>query len=153
MPKASYSISIGRSPEVVFDYLDDFGNDQHWRANVVAMVPQGDEGSSLGIWGRQIERRKVPGRIIETEAELTDRTRPHRLAVRRASGPIRPEAIYELTPTASGTQLEFRVDVKLEGWAILMTPIVMLLLGLVVKPVLPADFGRLKRALENPSAT
>lgn len=116
------------------------------------MVPLGNQADSIGIWGRQIERRQVPGRVIETEAELTDRTRPRRLVIQRSSGPIRPEAIYELTPTATGTLIDFHVRVQLEGVTTLLTPLVWLLLMLVVGPALPGDFGRLKSLLERGGA-
>jgi hypothetical protein len=143
-----YDVEIGRTPDEVFDFLADFSNDAKWRANVVEMVPLGSPQDAGGVWSRQIERRQVPGRIIETEAVITSFEPPRRLAVRRASGPVRPEAVYELSALDGRSRIDFRVEVELAGASLLLAPLVLLLLNAIVKPTLPGDFARLKQRLE-----
>jgi carbon monoxide dehydrogenase subunit G len=148
MPTLRYSIDIRRPPEAVFDFLDDFANDVSWRSNVVEMVPRGNPSDPLGKWGRHVERRQVPGRIIETETVLTDRDRPRRLAFQRADGAIRPKGAYRLEPRGEGTHLDFELEVRLHGGRTLLAPLIWALLNAVVKPALPGDFARLKQRLE-----
>jgi hypothetical protein len=149
--QVSYGVEISRPPSAVFDFLADFSHDPKWRANVVEMVPLGSAEDRGGVWSRQIERRQVPGRIIETAAVITSFERPRRLAVRRATGPVRPTAVYELSELDGGCRIDFRVEVELTGAKLLLTPLVVFLLNAMVKPALPGDFGRLKPLLELPS--
>ena len=145
----SYEIRIARDPSDVFGVLANFENDVRWRANVVEMRPLGKVADLGGEWSRQTERRKVPGRVVETEAVITSFVPPFRLAVQRASGPVRPEAIYELSPDSSGgTKLHFRLDVVLAGWTWLLWPLLVLFLYVAVRPALPGDFERLRALLQ-----
>jgi hypothetical protein len=148
VPGAAASITIARSPEEVFAYLADFGNDVRWREGVVAMRPVGRSEDVGGVWSRQVEVRRVPGRTLESEAIVTASEPGKRLAVRRASGPIRPEATYQLTPEGGGTRLDFRLDVALAGAAWLALPAAWLFLRFAIAPVLPRDLERLKREIE-----
>ena len=148
MPSLRYSIDIRRPPQMVFDFLDDFANDVSWRSNVVEMVARGNPSDPMGKWGRHVERRQVPGRVIETEAVLTERNRPRRLAFQRAEGPIRPKGVYSLEPRGEGTHLDFEIEMQLDGGRVLLTPLIWILLNAVVRPALPGDFARLKQRLE-----
>jgi hypothetical protein len=148
MPRASYEIDISAPPAAVFAFLSDFSNDPKWRANVVQMKPLGRAEESGGVWSRQIEVRKVPGRTVESEAVVTAFEPGATLSVQRASGPIRPHAIYRLTPAGAGTRLHFELQIALTGAAWLAFPLVWLFVTLAIRPVLPKDFGRLKQLLE-----
>lgn len=134
----------------VFAFLANFANDELWRAHVIEMRSSGaKEDANGGVWSRQTEVRKVQGRLVETEAMVTAFDPPVRLAARRASGPVRPEAIYELRSTDSGTRLRFRLEVALAGITWLAWPLVMLFLFLTVRPALRSDFDRLRTLLES----
>jgi hypothetical protein len=148
MPAIDAHIHIARPPDAVFAYLADFSNDPHWRANVLAMRPLGNPQDLGGIWSRQVEVRRVPGRTVESHAAITTYAPPRELAVRRATGPIRPEARYRLTPQNGGTHLSFHLQIPLAGPSWLALPAVWLLLRLLVAPTLPQDLARLKQALE-----
>jgi hypothetical protein len=146
--RVGLEVEIPAPPARVFGYLADFANDVHWRANVVAMRPLGAATDpNGGVWSRQIEVRKVPGRQIETEAIVTRFEPGTCLAVRRASGPIRPEARYDLAPTAAGTRLRFALVVALDGPRRVLLPLVALALFFAVRPSLRRDFDRLCAAL------
>jgi hypothetical protein len=148
MPRVSQEIEIARTPDAVFAFLADFANDPSWRANVVAMRPMGEPGDLGGVWSRQIEVRRVPGRAVESEAVVTVFEPPKALSVQRASGPIRPEAHYRLEPAGAGTRLSFRLEIALAGAAWVALPVVWLFMQLAIRPTLPGDLARLKRLLE-----
>jgi hypothetical protein len=149
MPRISQHIDIARLPEDVFAFLADFGNDSRWRANVLEMKPLGQPGDVGGIWSRQVEVRRIPGRAIESEAVVTASEPARLLSVRRATGPIRPEASYRLEPFNGGTRLTFKLEVALAGATWLILPLVWLLLMVVVGPALSGDLARLKEKLES----
>lgn len=149
MRGVDFSIEIDRPPAAIFRFLADFSNDPRWRANVVEMLPLGRPTDALGgIWSRQVEVRKVPGRRLRTEAVITAFEPPRRIAFRRADGPIRPEGVYALSDLGGRTRLDFSIAVDLEGAARLLAPLVALLLAAVVRPALEGDFTRLKALLE-----
>src|SRR5688572_8015227 len=156
MPQLTREIEIARSPDAVFAFLADFANDPKWRANVLAMRPLGQPGDTGGIWSRQVEVRQVPGRTMESEAVVTVYDPPKLLSVKRASGPIRPEATYRLEPSMTnathgdGTRLSFRLEIPLAGAAWLALPAVWLFMRLAIRPALPGDLTRLKHLLETP---
>jgi hypothetical protein len=151
MPRLTQEIDIARAPDVVFAFLADFANDPKWRANVIAMRPLGRPEDTGGVWSRQIEVRQVPGRTVESEAVVAVYDPPRTLSVKRAGGPIRPEATYRLEPSGpngDGTRLTFRLEIPLAGAAWLALPAVWLFMRLAIRPVLPADLARLKHLLE-----
>jgi hypothetical protein len=149
MPRIRYDHVIARAPAHVFSFLADFANDAKWRANVLEMKPLGKPDDLGGVWSRQIEVRKVPGKVIETEAVITACEPPRVLSVKRASGPIRPEAIYRLEPVEDGkaTRVSFELAIELDGAAWLALPFVWLFANLAIRPVVPKDFTRLAALL------
>jgi hypothetical protein len=146
--KLAHRVKIHRPPEEVFTFLSDFANDSKWRANVLEMRALGSQSAMGGVWSRQIEKRRVPGRTIETEAVITAFEPPTRLTVQRASGLIRPSATYEIEATDAGTILCFCLEIPTRRFGILAWPFVALFLHLVVRPGLGPDFERLKRIIE-----
>jgi hypothetical protein len=149
MPRVDGAIDIARPPADVFAYLANFNNDPTWRANVVEMRPLGSPADLGGVWSHQVEVRKVPGRLVESAAVITACEPARLLSIKRASGPIRPEATYRLAPSERGTRLSFDLTIALGGLTWLALPLVWLFLKLAVGPVLPKDLGRLKLALES----
>lgn len=148
MPRAHREIEIARSPADVFTYVADFSNDVAWRSNVIAMKPLGAATDVGGIWSRQIEVRKVPGKTVETEAVITVFEPGQELIVQRASGPVRPAARYAMSPHGAGTRLTFELDVALRGATVLLFPLVWLFLALAIRPAVRKDLARLKERLE-----
>ncbi|HET7273171.1 MAG TPA: hypothetical protein VFI90_19045, partial [Rubrobacter sp.] len=109
------SVFIDRAPEVVFGYLIGL-NDAGWRSPFPEMKLVSE--SYEGVGAAHIEVRKVLGRRIETLAETVIYEPDRRWAVRRASGPIRPQVTYTLRPEGNGTRLWFEFGVPvLEGMA------------------------------------
>jgi hypothetical protein len=148
VPRLRHQVDLARTPDEVFAYLSDFGHDPHWRANVLSMKPLGQPGDLGGVWSRQIEVRRVPGRTMESEAVVTVSEPGKALSVKRATGLIRPEARYRFEPYRGGTRLSFDLEVALAGATWLLLPAVWLFMELAIRPVLRKDLARLKRLLE-----
>jgi uncharacterized protein YndB with AHSA1/START domain len=138
------SVRIERPPERVFRYLIE-RNDAGWRSGVLGM--RLTSGSYEGVGSTHVERRKVPGREIETRAEVVVYEPNRRWAVRRATGPVRPQVTYALEPEGDGTRLDFEFDVPmLKGTARLLDPLVRLGAPLVEKATVKV-LRRLKERL------
>lgn len=143
--KKRTSVYIDRAPENVFGYLIGL-NDAEWRAPFPEMKLVSE--SYEGVGATHIEVRKLLGRRIETLAEAVIYEPDRRWAVRRASGPIRPQVTYTLQPEGNGTRLRFEFDVPvLEGMARVLRPLVRLGAPLVERSA-RSDLERLKQALE-----
>jgi hypothetical protein len=101
-----------------------------------------------GVGAAHIEVRELMGRRIETLTETVIYERNRRWAVRRASGPIRPQVTYTLQAEGDGTRLWFEFGVPvLEGMARVLGPLVRLGAPFVERSA-RADLERLKQTLE-----
>ena len=140
------SIFVKRPPEEVFGYLIEL-NAARWRSGVVAMRLTSE--SYRGVGSTHVEVRRVVAWRIESPAEVVA-YEPNRLwAVRRASGPVRPQATYAtLLPEASGSRVAFGFDVpELRGPALLLKPVARLAAP-HVEMAFRKDLRRLKERLE-----
>ena len=137
------SVFVGRTPEEVFAYLVEL-NDARWRSGVAAMRLTSE--SYRGVGSTHVEVRRLLGGRLESAAEVVA-YEPSRLwAVRRASGPIRPQATYTIEPEAGGSRVGFGVPTLL-GPARLLGPLVRLAAPIVEK-AFRKDLRRLKERLE-----
>ena len=139
------SIFVKRPLEEVFGYLIEL-NEARWRSGVVAMRLTSE--SYRGVGSTHVEVRRVLAWRIESPAEVVA-YEPNRLwAVRRASGPVRPQATYAIEPEASGTRVAFGFDVPvLRGPALLLKPLARLAAP-HVEMAFRKDLRRLKERLE-----
>jgi hypothetical protein len=113
-------VDIRRPPDEVFTYLAEL-HDAEWRSGVAAVELLSDTPHRLGA--RHVEVRRVAGRHIRTTTETSIYHPPRRIAFRRATGPVRPEVIYSLTPIAAGTRLTPGFRITLHGTARLLRPL------------------------------
>jgi hypothetical protein len=139
------SVFVERPPEEVFAYLVEL-NDARWRSGVVAMRLTSE--SYRGVGSTHVEVRRLLAWRLESAAEVVA-YEPNRLwAVRRASGPIRPQATYTIEPEAGGSTVGFGFGVPtLLGPARLLGPLVRLAAPMVEK-AFRKDLQRLKERLE-----
>ncbi|HJQ29463.1 MAG TPA: SRPBCC family protein [Rubrobacter sp.] len=143
--KKRTSVYIDRAPEHVFGYLVGL-NDAGWRAPFPEMKLVSE--SYEGVGATHIEVRKMLRRRIETLAEAVIYEPDRRWAVRRASGPVRPQVTYTLQPEGNGTRLWFAFDVPvLKSMARVLGPLVRLGAPLVERSA-RSDLERLKQTLE-----
>ncbi|HEX6710704.1 MAG TPA: SRPBCC family protein [Rubrobacter sp.] len=145
MTDRNTSVFIDRAPEDVFGYLIGL-HDAEWRAPFPEMRLVSE--SYEGVGAAHIEVRKLLGRRIETLAKTVIYEPGRRWAVRRATGPIRPQVTYTLQPEGGGTRLWFEFGVPvLEGMARVLGPLVSLGAPFVERSA-RGDLERLKQTLE-----
>jgi uncharacterized membrane protein len=138
-------IFVDRPPEEVFDYLIKL-NDAEWRSGVVGM--RLTSKSHEGVGSTHIEVRNLLAWRVETSAEVVTYEPNRRWAVRRASGPVRPQVSYTIESEQNGTRLAFRFEVPvLQGPTRLLAPLARLLTP-VVEKAFRKDLRRLKERLE-----
>ena len=125
-----HAIAISRSADRVFTYLAEL-HDAEWRSGVTGMRLLSDTAHAVGA--RHLEVRKLPGRTVESEAEVVEYERPSRIAFRRASGPVRPQVTYDVAPLG---------DERCKVTAAMAVPVAPPLVGPVLRLVLEATLGR-----------
>jgi hypothetical protein len=130
-----HAVEIGRSADHVFTYLAEL-HDAEWRSGVTEMRLLSDTAHAVGA--RHVEVRKVPGRMVESEAEVVEYERPVRLAFRRASGPVRPQVTYDVAPLGDG---------RCKVTAAMSVPVAPAVAGPILRLVLDATLGRELRKL------
>jgi hypothetical protein len=139
------SIFVGRPPEEVFVYLVEL-NDAEWRSGVLGMRLTSE--SYRGVGSTHVEVRRLLAWRVESPAEVVT-YEPDRLwAVRRTSGPLRPQATYSIAPDGSGSRVAFGFGVEvLRGPARLLGPLARLAVPLVERSF-RKDLLRLQERLE-----
>lgn len=116
------TIATSASPGDAFRYLSDFSNAAEWDPSVPRAVRLDDGPIAEGARFRvelSLGRRSVP--ILYT----LERCEPDRLLVFRADEPwFRSLDTIELAPRPGGTQIHYDADLRLEGMAFLLDPLV-----------------------------
>jgi|SRR5215210_387021 len=104
--------------------------------------------SYRGVGSTHVEVRRLLAWRVESPAEVVA-YEPNRLwAVRRASGPLRPQATYTIEPEANGSRVAFEFGVPvLRGPARLLRPLTWFAAP-VVERSFRKDLRRLKGRLE-----
>jgi carbon monoxide dehydrogenase subunit G len=141
MPKASYSVVIGRPIDTVFSFIADGERCTEWRPGVLDIKrAPGD-----GLGARYTQGVKGPmGRRVAADYEVTVFEPPRRLDFQTVTGPARPHGRYDLEPVDGGTRLTFSLDATLGG-------LQRLLMGSMVQRTMDAEVRMLdnaKRVLE-----
>jgi carbon monoxide dehydrogenase subunit G len=112
MPRATYSVTIARLPEEVFDFLADGEKCKQWRPGVLDIRRQ----SGDGVGTRYAQGVKGPmGRRIAADYVVTAFDPGRRLEFETIAGPVRPHGSYDLEPAEGGTRLTFSLDADLGG--------------------------------------
>jgi len=105
------TVEIDRSPEVVFDYLADQGNEIHWNPDCVSMERL-TEGP-VGV-GTRFRAKWKQGPAVETECTLFERPRTWRYV---NGGSVSVVLTVTLEPTVSGgTRMTSHGEWTPHGW-------------------------------------
>jgi uncharacterized membrane protein len=112
MPSAERTITIERSPDVVYAFFTDHGNDKKWRPNVVEIEPV--KGAPVGTRIHQVI--KGPGgRGLGADIEITANELPARYSFQVVAGPVRPRGDFRFSPAGDGTEVRFSLAADLSG--------------------------------------
>lgn len=91
------TVEIARTPEAVFDYLADLGNEVHWNPDCVSMQKLTD--GPVGV-GTRFRAKWKQGPVIESTCTVFERPRTWRY---ENGGPISVELTVTLEATPSGS--------------------------------------------------
>lgn len=105
--RATDSIHLPESPEVVFRALADFGGYREWwprtvRFRVIRLTAE--------VLGSRFAVRPLGGRGFECEVESADPPRGMKLAY---TGIYRGSGCWSLEPSGTGTTVSYRVDLEI----------------------------------------
>ncbi|MFL5726438.1 MAG: SRPBCC family protein [Chloroflexota bacterium] len=112
------TVEISRTPEEVFDYLADQGNEVHWNPDCVSMQKLTD--GPVGV-GTRFRAKWKQGPVIESTCTLFERPRMWRY---ENGGPISVVLTVTLEPTPSGgTRMTSRGVWTPHGWFRIAFPV------------------------------
>src|SRR4051794_15103271 len=117
------SFSVGRPPEVVFDYLTDPATLVEWQTSKTSVEQLTAGAPQLGT--RVRERTKSPrGKEFEQIVEFTEFQRPVRLHAHIVEGPYPVDGTWCFTTDRAGTRVDFSAEGELRGVPTLLQPLV-----------------------------
>jgi uncharacterized protein YndB with AHSA1/START domain len=134
------TLPIERAPQEVFDLLTDLGRLPEWQSSAVAS--QAEAPLAEGV--RIREKRRLLGRELENELEVTAYDPPRRLMLKALSGPVRFTVDHQLVGDDGSTLLRVVAEAEPGSFMKLAEP----LLARSAKEELRGDFDRLKAILE-----
>jgi carbon monoxide dehydrogenase subunit G len=139
--RIDFTIEVERSAPEVFDYLSDVERLPEWQASALESHAEGP----LAEGSRIVERRKVMGREITNELEVTAYDPPRRLTLKALGGPVRFTVDHELAETGASTSVHVVAEAESGTFMKLAEP----LLARTAEQELRQDFARLKEILES----
>ncbi len=142
MIKIELSIDINRPVEEVFAYVTDPANDAKWQDGVIESRLVSD--GPMGVGSKIRDVRKLLGRQIESELEVTEYIPNKLFSLKVASGPLPFEMRQTFHPSGEGT----RIDLVAEGEPAGVFKLASGAFKKQLESQLAADSKRLKKALE-----
>jgi uncharacterized protein YndB with AHSA1/START domain len=122
------TFSVGRRPEVVFDYITNPSNLASWQTTKTFVEQLTDGPPGRGT--RVRERTKPPaGKEFEQITEFTEFDRPSRLHVHVVEGPYPIDGTWTFEDDGGSTRVRFTAAGELRGAIRLIGPIAKLLLA------------------------
>jgi len=143
MVNVETSIVIHRPIEEVFAYITDARNQPQWDAGLVE-VRQTPE-SPVAVGTRVTEVRKFLGRKIESSREVVEYEPPTKCIFKNTTGPFPVTGSLTFEPTAQGTTVIWKMEMKPGGFFALAEPLV----ARSLRRQLEAGLGDVKDLLEN----
>ena len=114
------TIHIERSPEEVFDFIADPGNDREWCVLVPESRFTGDTATGLGSY--DFVQLLPMGRRVPGWGAILELNRPTGLRSRSGFERTVIESAFELMPEAGGTRIKHTNDARWHGWQRFMHP-------------------------------
>jgi uncharacterized protein YndB with AHSA1/START domain len=138
------TVAIARPLQEVFDYLSDVERLPEWQQSALAARSEAPLAEGVRIE----ERRRVLGREIENELEVTAYEPPRRLTLRALRGPVRFTVDHELVADGGSTLLHVNARGGSGRFMKLAEP----LLARTAEDEMRKDLDRLKEILESRAA-
>jgi carbon monoxide dehydrogenase subunit G len=138
--RIDFTIDVERPAQEVFAHLIDLSRVPEWQAS--AVESRADEPLAEGV--HIFECRRVMGRELHTELEVTEFDPPRRLTLKALNGPVKFTVDHRLEEEDGGTRLRVLAEGKGGGLMKLGEPA----LARRADAELRQDFARLKALLE-----
>jgi uncharacterized protein YndB with AHSA1/START domain len=148
MIEFSVSVEIDRSVNEVFAYVTDPAKLPRWQTNTISVTQETD--GPLGVGTRLREVHRAPrGRDLVSLVEVSEFEPGRCFALRILEGPLPIDGRFTFAPTELATRVELLGKGQLTGVLRLGEPVV----NRVLRRQFARDLTRLKRALEESSAS
>jgi uncharacterized membrane protein len=108
------SIEIDRRPEEVFAYVDDLGRHGEWQDEILSTKVETD--GPVGVGTQVQERRRLGGREMDANYEITEHDPPRRTAFRGTTGSVRPVGAVNVEPVGDGSTSRVIFEFDLVGY-------------------------------------
>ena len=140
MVRIDFTLAIARRPADVFARLVDLDRLPEWQESALESSADGPLEQ-----GRHVkERRRIMGRELETELEVTVCDPPRQLTLKALGGPVPFTVDHQLVEQAGSTVLHVVADAKPGTFMKLAEPMI----ARTAEGELRRDFARLKEQLE-----
>lgn len=108
MPVNEETVSVGRAPQEVFDYISRPENLPVWDSSILEAEQIGSDPLQVGTRWRGAS--KILGRRFDWTVELVELRPPTRMTSRSVEGKVSFTVTYTLEPDGGGTRLTYRVE-------------------------------------------
>ena len=140
MVRIDFTLAIARPPADVFARLVDLDRLPEWQESSLTATADGPLEQ-----GRRVrERRRIMGRELETELEVTAYEAPRQLTLKALGGPVPFTVDHQLVGDDGSTLLHVVAQAKTGTFMKLAEP----MLARTAEQELRKDFARLKEQLE-----
>lgn len=145
MPHLVQEVHVAASPEKVFALITDFHEVGRILPDIVESVVL--TPGPIGVGSRIREKRKVKGRVRESEMVVTAHEPARRFWMDVHSGGKKAGVGgFDLAPAEDGgTRMRYTIDFRLPGLAVLLTPLV----KPIVRQEMEGDVIAIKKAAES----
>lgn len=137
------SIPIAASPEKAWAYLAEVSNETEWRSSIVESGYHADR-LALGVDG--FTNAEMSGNRVEMGWKVHEFVDGERAAWTLTSGPWKGGGSYHVEPSENGCTVTASLEVRVQGIARILEPILGIQLGIGLRD----DLKRLKARLERP---
>jgi uncharacterized membrane protein len=138
--RIDFTVEVAREAQEIFDYLIDVARLPEWQSSAVESRADGP----LTEGARIVERRRILGREVENELEVTAFEPPCRLTLKALRGPVRFSVDHRLVEDGDSTLVHVVAEAKPGTFMKLAEP----LLARTAEEELRKDFDRMKEIVE-----
>ena len=141
MVRIDFTVEVERDAQEVFDYLTDLARLPEWQSSAVESRADGPLAEGVRI----AERRRILGREVESELEVTAFEPPRRLMLKALRGPVRFSVDHRLVENGGSTLVNVVAEAESSTFMKLAEP----LLACTAEDELRRDFDRLREIVES----
>jgi carbon monoxide dehydrogenase subunit G len=138
--RIDFTLVIARAPEDVFARLVDLERLPEWQESALGSSADGPLAHGMHVK----ERRRIMGREVENELEVTAFERPRQLTLKALGAPVPFTVDHQLAEDGDSTLLHVVAEAKTGTFMKLAEP----MLARTAEQEMRKDFARLKEQLE-----